>query len=76
MPVKPSPVWKQIRTHVPIGTWLIGAGSLLLILLKLCNVMPVAHWSWWWVLSPYWLAAAGGLLLMAGMFVVFYFFDR
>ena len=31
--------------------------ALILLGLKLAGVEPVAHWSWWWVLSPFALAA-------------------
>jgi small Trp-rich protein len=31
--------------------------ALVLLGLKLAGVEPVAHWSWWWVLSPFALAA-------------------
>ena len=26
--------------------------GIILILLKYLEIEPVAHWSWWWVLSP------------------------
>ena len=36
--------------------------ALVLLGLKLAGVEPVAHWSWWWVLSPFALAALWWLL--------------
>lgn len=37
--------------------YLLGLGLILLIL-KYAQVMPVAAWSWWWVLTPFALAVA------------------
>lgn len=48
----------------------VGIFTVLLILfiaLKLLKVDPVAHWSWWWVLSPLWIP----LGLIALVFVLF-----
>lgn len=34
------------------GIGLGGAVFLIFLTLKLIEVEPVAHWSWWWVCSP------------------------
>lgn len=47
----------------------IGVTGLLLvafIILKIVGVEPIAHWSWWWVVSPVWipLAIAAAFILV------------
>lgn len=44
----------------------IGLGTIIFIIfliLKLCEIGPVATWSWWWVTSPLWISI--------GLWVVF-----
>lgn len=39
----------------------VGIGGLIFIVflvLKLCEIGQVSHWSWWWVTSPLWLPFA------------------
>ena len=36
----------------------IGLGTLLFLIfltLKLAEIGPVQHWSWWWITSPLWI---------------------
>jgi len=32
-----------------------GLLTIFFITLKMAEIGPVAHWSWWWVLSPVWI---------------------
>lgn len=46
----------------------VGVLSLLgvaFVVLKICNVEPIASWSWWWVTAPFWLGAALVIAILA-----------
>ncbi len=40
------------NSNTSSGIGLLGALTLIFIVLKLTEVGAVAHWSWFWVLSP------------------------
>lgn len=37
--------------------------GIVFVILKLLEIEPVAHWSWWWVTLPFWLPYAIGLAI-------------
>jgi small Trp-rich protein len=48
---------------VKIG--LPGLIFIVFLILKLAEIGPVAHWSWWWVTSPLWIVGGIALILFA-----------
>ena len=48
------------------GIGVLGLLGVAFVVLKLAEIGPVAHWSWWWVTVPFW----GGLALLAAIGVV------
>lgn len=50
----------------------MGIGTIIFIIfltLKLAEIGPVQHWSWWWVTAPLWIPLVG-FLVFAGIAVV------
>lgn len=50
------------------GIGILGALTLIFIVLKLTEVGAVAGWSWWWVLSPIWIPWGIILVLAAVLY--------
>ena len=46
--------------------WPLWAVFLIFLTLKLAEIGPVAHWSWWWVTAPIWGVFALALLILVG----------
>ena len=61
---------KTIATSGGGGIGLFTLVFIVFLTLKLAEIGPVAHWSWWWVTSPLWI----GALLVIGLFLVVFFF--
>ena len=42
---------------------------IIFLVLKLVEIGPVAHWSWWWVTAPLWIpwGIIGSIFLIAGI---------
>ena len=51
---------KSTSSGIGIGTVLF----LIFLTLKLAEVGPVQHWSWWWVTSPLWIPLAAIVAIM------------
>lgn len=58
------------------GIGIFTTVGIVFVILKLCHVQPIAHWSWWWVLSPFWIGAAFGLVVLVIVLLVVLIAER
>lgn len=55
------------------GLGLAGTVFIVFLVLKLAEIGPVAHWSWWWVTSPLWITFGAAAAFIGLIFVVMFF---
>lgn len=53
-----------------MGITFPGLIFLVLMTLKLAEIGPVAHWSWWLVTSPLWFGLVLGVLLITAAVLI------
>ena len=61
------------------GVSLLTVVGVVFIILKLCEVQPIAKWSWWWVTLPIWiqpLLVIAALALLAVVFIAAFILSK
>lgn len=53
------------------GIGFLGLLALVFIILKLAEIGPVQHWSWWLVLAPLWIPFTIALVVLLVILIVY-----